>query len=79
MVLRGGAYVGGGEEVDGDVEGGECLCQGGTFGELGGGAAWGDEGRRGGYCEGVGARWRKAECAQGHRRKAWRYALLMAV
>ena len=38
-----------------DVEGGERLCQGGTFGEPGGGAAWGDEGRRGGYCEGLGA------------------------
>ena len=55
VVLRGGAHVGGGEEVDGDVEGSECLRQGGTFGEPGGGAAWGDEGRRGGYCEGVGA------------------------
>ena len=55
VVLRGGAYAGGGEEVDGDVEGGEGLRQGGTFGEPGGGAAWGDEGRRGGYCEGVGA------------------------
>ena len=55
VVLRGGAYVGGGEEVDGDVEGSECLRQGGAFGEPGGGAAWGDEGRRGGYCEGVGA------------------------
>ena len=55
MVLRGGAYVGGGEEAGGDVEGGDRLRQGGTFGELGGGAAWGDEGRRGGYCEGVGA------------------------
>ena len=48
VVLRGGAHVGGGEEVDGDVEGGERLRQGGTFGEPGGGAAWGDEGRRGG-------------------------------
>ena len=55
VVLRGGAHVGGGEEVDGDVEGSECLRQGGTFGEPGGGAAWGDAGRRGGYCEGVGA------------------------
>ena len=55
VVLRGGAHVGGGEEVGGDVEGSECLRQGGTFGEPGGGAAWGDEGRRGGYCEGVGA------------------------
>ena len=55
MVLRSGAHVGGGEEVDGDVEGGESLCQGGTFGEPGGGAAWGDEGRRGGHREGVGA------------------------
>ena len=55
VVLRGGAHVGGGEEVDGDVEGGERLRQGGTFGEPGGGAAWGDEGRCGGYCGGVGA------------------------
>ena len=55
MVLRGGAHVRGGEEVDGDVEGGERLSQGGTFGEPGGGAAWGDEGRRGGHREGVGA------------------------
>ena len=55
VVLRGGAHVGRGEEVDGDVEGGERLRQGGTLGEPGGGAAWGDEGRRGGYCEGVGA------------------------
>ena len=55
VVLRGGTYVGGGEEVDGDVEGSECLRQGGTFGEPGDGAAWGDEGRRGGYCEGVAA------------------------
>ena len=54
MVLRSGAHVGRGEEVDGDVEGGERLCQGGTFGEPGGGAAWGDEGRRGGHREGVG-------------------------
>ena len=35
VVLRGGAHVGGGEEVDSDVEGGERLCQGGTFGEPG--------------------------------------------
>ena len=55
VVLRGGAYSGGGEEVDGDVEGSERLRQGGAFGELGGGAAWGNEGRRGGYREGVGA------------------------
>ena len=55
MVLRGGAYFGGGEEADGDVEGSECLRQGGAFGEPGVGAAWGDEGRRGVYCEGVGA------------------------
>ena len=54
-VLRGGAYVAGEEEVDGDVEGGERVCQGGTFGEPGGRAAWRDEGRRGGYCAGVGA------------------------
>ena len=40
--------------MDGDFEGGERLCQGGTFGEPGGGAAWGDKGRRGGYCEGGG-------------------------
>ena len=26
VVLRGGAHVGGGEEVDGDVEGRERLC-----------------------------------------------------
>ena len=55
VVLRAGALVGGGEEVDGDVEGSECLRQGGTFGEPGGGAAWGDDRRRGGYSEGVGA------------------------
>ena len=55
VVLRGGAHVGGGEEVDGDVEGSECLRKGGTSGEPGVRAAWGDEGRRGGYCEGVGA------------------------
>ena len=55
VVLRGGAHVGGGEEMDGDVEGSECLRQGRTSGEPGGGAAWGDKGRRGGYCEGVGA------------------------
>ena len=55
VVLQGGAQVGGGEEVHGDAKGGERLRQGGTFGEPGGGAAWGDEGRRGSYCEGVGA------------------------
>ena len=55
VVLRGGAYSGGGEEVDGDVEGSERLRQGRAFGEPGGGAAWGDEGRCGGYREGVGA------------------------
>ena len=55
VVLRGGTHAGGGGEVDGDVEWGERLRQGGTFGEPGGGAAWADEGRRGGYCEGVGA------------------------
>ena len=55
MVLRCGAHVGGGEEVDGDVEGGERLRQGGPFGEPGGGAAGGDEGRRRGHREGVGA------------------------
>ena len=108
MVLRGGAHVRGGGEVDTDVEGGERLCQDGSFAEPGGRAAWGDEGRRGGHREGVGTpgdagvgaeevegglvcylgsrgppcwrgRWRKAECAQGGRRKAWQYALLMAV
>ena len=55
VVLLGGAYMRGGEEVAGDVKGGECLSQGGTFGEPGGGAAWGDEGRCGGHREGVGA------------------------
>ena len=53
VVLRGGVYARGGEEVDGDAEGGECLSQGGTFGEPGGGAARGDDGRCGGHREGV--------------------------
>ena len=55
VVLRGGTYLGAGEEVDSDVEGSECLRQGGAFGEPGGGAAWKDGGRCGCYCEGVGA------------------------
>ena len=55
MVLRGRAHLRLGDGVDGDVEGSECLSQGATFREPGGGAAWGDEGRRGGYREGVGA------------------------
>ena len=55
VMLRGGPHVEGGEGVDGDVEGGERLRQGWTLCEPGGAAAWGDEGRRGGYCEGVGA------------------------
>ena len=55
MVLRGGAHVGGGKEVDGDFEGGERLGQGGTFGEPGVGAARGDEGCGGGFREVVGA------------------------
>ena len=55
MVLRCGAHVGAGEEVDCDVEGGESPRHGGPLGEPGGGSAWGDEGRRRGHCEGVGA------------------------
>ena len=41
--------------MDCDVEGRECLCQGGSLGEPGGGAGTGDEGRRRGHGEGVGA------------------------
>ena len=41
--------------MDCDVEGGECLCQGGPLREPRGGTAWGDEGRRCGHREGVGA------------------------
>ena len=33
VVLRGGAYEGGGEEEDCAVQGGDCLCQGGPIGE----------------------------------------------
>ena len=33
VVLRGGAYEGGGEKEDCDVKGGECLRQGGPLGE----------------------------------------------
>ena len=33
VVLRGGAYKWGGEEEDCDIEGGECLRQGGPLGE----------------------------------------------
>ena len=55
MVLWCGAHVGGGEEVDGDVQGGERLCQGGPFSEPGGGSAEGDQGRHCGRREGAGA------------------------
>ena len=41
--------------MDCEVQGRECLCQGGLLGEPGGGAMRGDEGHRHGHCEGVGA------------------------